>query len=135
MSETGMYGTDIELVPEAPGVYIFFRQFGNSPEALYVGKAMNLRSRIKQQLNAHRLMKGIEAAAMGARYIAIGELRRKPGQQIEPCLRVVEHGLIRHYLALGAGLLNIQGSQIRKHSLTSERTTARKLIPKVIFFE
>jgi hypothetical protein len=135
MSKADLYWADAEQIPHAPGVYVFFRKFGRSEEALYVGKATNLRSRIKQQLNAHRLMKGIESAAMGSRYIAIGELKRRPGQQVPKCLALVEHALIRYFLAHGDELLNIHGSRIRKHSLASERTTARKLIPKVIFFE
>jgi hypothetical protein len=135
MSASDLYWADAEQIPHAPGVYVFFRRFGSSEEALYVGKATNLRSRIKQQLNAHRLMKGIETAAMGSRYIVIGELKRRPGQQVPKCLALVEHALIRYFLAHGDELLNIHGSRIRKHSLTSERTTARKLIPKTIYFE
>ena len=135
MSASDLYWADADQIPHAPGVYVFFRQFGKSAEALYVGKATNLRTRIKQQLNAHRLMKGIEGASIGSRYIAIGELKRKPGQQIQPCLALIEHALIRHFLANGDELLNIHGSRIRKHSLTSERTTGRNLIPKVIYFE
>jgi hypothetical protein len=134
-SASDLYWTDGEQIPHAPGIYVFFRAFGRSREALYVGKAGNLRSRIKQQLNAHRLMKGIEDASMGARFIAIGELKRRPGQQVKTCLTLIEHALIRHYLARGDELLNIHGSRIRKHSLTSERTRARNLIPKVLYFE
>jgi hypothetical protein len=134
-SVSDLYWTDGDQIPQTPGVYVFFREFGDSTQALYVGQAGNLRSRIKQQLNAHRLMKGIEDAAMGARYIAIGELKRRPGQQIKTCLTLIEHALIRHYLGLGHELLNIHGRRIQKHSLTSERTKARKLIPKVLYFE
>ncbi len=42
-------------------------------------------------------MKGIENAAMGSRFIAFGELKRKSGQQITPCLDLMEKALIRCY--------------------------------------
>ena len=132
-----LYAVDLDAIPDTPGVYVFFRAFGKSATALYVGKAGKLRSRIKQQLNALKLMKGIENAAIGRRFIAFGELRRRPGQQISPCLALIEHALIRYYLANKHELLNIHGNRIRKHSLASERhgPVLHHLIPKSIDFE
>lgn len=131
-----IYALDLEKIPKTPGVYIFLRVHGNSTNVLYVGKADNLKGRIKQQLNAVRLMKGIENAPSGARSIVYAEFRPKQGQRTH-CLRLIERGLIRYYLAQGNELLNIQGSRIRKHSLTSERTSTlvRHMIPTEIFFE
>ena len=135
MKASDLYWADAEKIPNAPGIYVFYREFGDSTEALYVGQAGSLKSRIKQQLNAHRLMNGIEHASNGSRFIAIGELKRRPGQQVKTCLNFIEHALIRYYLARGDELLNKQGTRIRKHTLTSERTTAQNLIPKVLIFE
>jgi len=80
-------------------------------------------------------MNGVKHALNGSRFIAIGELKRRPGQQVKPCLEIMEHALIRYYLARGDALLNIQGTRIRKHSLTSERKWALNLIPKDLYFE
>jgi hypothetical protein len=130
------YGVDWEQIPKSPGVYVFFRAFGTSSEALYVGKAENLRSRIKGQFNSHKLMKGIENASIGYRYVVFGEFKQKPGQRTR-LLQTIERALIRHYLAKGDGLLNVQGTRVRKHSLASTRHTKilHRLIPKDLYFE
>jgi hypothetical protein len=133
-----IYSIDLAGIPKSPGIYVFFRTHGTSVSVLYVGKADNLKNRIKGQLNAVRLMRGIENAPTGARCVVYGEFKPRPGQRSDSnCLRLIERGLIRYYLAQGNELLNIQGSRIQKHSLTSERTAAavRRLIPTEIFFE
>lgn len=131
-----IYSVELEGIPKTPGIYVFLRVHGDSVNVLYVGKADNLKGRIKQQLNAVRLMKGIENAPSGARCVVYGEFKPKQGQRAN-CLRVIERGLIRYYLAQGNELLNIQGSRIRKHSVTSDRTDSvvRRMIPTEIFFE
>jgi hypothetical protein len=135
-SRDGLY-VDLEEIPRTPGIYVFFRSFGDSTRVLYVGKAGDLRSRIKQQLNAYRLMRGIENAAIGSRFVAFGELKRRPGQQVPKCLDLMERALIRYYLAEKHELLNKNGTRVRKHSLASFRKTIilRGLIPKDIDFE
>jgi len=133
-SANGIYDVDLDRVPEAPGIYVFFRVFGKVTAALYVGKAEILRVRIGQQLNVARLMRGIERAPKGRRYLVCARFRGRPGQRLT-CLATIERALIRHYLSKGDELLNVHGNRIRKHSLTSERTALRKFIPKQIYFE
>jgi hypothetical protein len=134
-SEDGrIYEIDLNVLPEAPGIYIFTRTFGKATSALYVGKAENLRGRLKQQLNAVRLMKGIENAPTGRRHLLWAKLNRRQGQKAD-CLPIVERALIRHYLSEGHELLNIHGNRIKKHSLTSERTAMKTFIPRTLFFE
>ncbi|MCX6903293.1 MAG: hypothetical protein NTW03_07415 [Verrucomicrobia bacterium] len=43
----GIYTIALDDVPTEPGIYVFLRTHGSTSEALYVGKADNLRSRIK----------------------------------------------------------------------------------------
>jgi hypothetical protein len=131
-----IYALDLEKIPRTTGVYIFLRLHGDSVNVLYVGKADNLKGRIKRQLDAVRLMKGIENAPTGKRWLVYAEFKPKQGQRAN-CLRLIERGLIRYYLAQGNELLNIQGIRIRKHSLTSERSSAiaRRMIPTEIFLE
>jgi hypothetical protein len=52
-----IYSFDYSKLPEACGVYVFGRRYGKQFEALYVGKAGELRSRTKGQLNNLRLMR------------------------------------------------------------------------------
>lgn len=64
------YGTGTAEIPTTAGIYVFLRVHGVSAEALYVGKATNLKSRIKQQLNKLKLMTAILNATNGERRIA-----------------------------------------------------------------
>src|SRR5712675_495456 len=95
---TGQYELDSDEVPEAAGVYIFGRGHGAAIEALYVGLAANLRLRIKQQLNNHRLMRHVERAKTGARGVIIAEWRPRPGQTAKKSLPLIERSLIRHFV-------------------------------------
>jgi excinuclease UvrABC nuclease subunit len=51
-SDERIYDVDLESIPAEPGVYVFMRVFGKKHNPLYVGKAENLRGRIKTQLDA-----------------------------------------------------------------------------------
>jgi hypothetical protein len=41
----------LTLFPEEPAVYVFGREHGNKIAPIYIGKAVNLRQRIQQQLD------------------------------------------------------------------------------------
>ena len=98
--------------------------------------AVNLRSRVKHQLNALKLMKGIQRCPVGARQLVVGEFDGKRGQQVRKCLPLIEHVLIRHYLAKGDNLLNIKGTAIANHELVSNRKDPlTKVIPRRILIE
>ena len=134
-ANNGIYTTDLDKLPDTPGIYIFLRIHGSTHEALYVGKANCLCTRVPQQLNNVKLMKGVENAANGSRRLAFAEFISKKGQQQARALKAIEGSLIRYYLARGDQLLNVQGTRIVKHTLHSERTDLRKFIPQTIYFE
>ena len=131
----GIYIVPLNDIPTEPGIYIFLRTHGSTSEALYVGKANNLRSRIKQHLNNLKLMKGIENAETGKRFLAFAEFIPKQGQQQTKALCRIETAYIRHYLSDGHQLLNKQGTKMAKDSIASERSYLRKFIPKDFYFE
>ncbi len=133
--QNAIYVVDLERIPDSPGIYIFFRSYGKAQEALYIGKAKDLNSRIKQQLNNVKLMKGIENAEKGYRKLVLGEFLAKGGQRLSNSLETMEHALIRHYLSKGHRLLNIHGTTIRKKSLTSDRSELKHFIPYILYFE
>lgn len=67
--DTKFGATRLDEVPSAPGVYEWL---GADGQTLYVGKAANLRSRLRQYRNAsrrkaHRKMRALVAAASGVR--------------------------------------------------------------------
>lgn len=131
----GIYGTDLERIPASPGIYVFCRSHGETVEALYVGKANSLSTRIGQQLNNARLMMGIKNATNGTRRLLVAEFLPRPGQRTETCLAVIEQTLIRHYLSLGHDLLNVQGTRIVHHVVKSERDAFKDFIPRRIYGE
>lgn len=81
-----IYGIDLSKVTTGGGVYIFGRRWGKQFEALYVGKAGNIRSRIKGHLNNLRLMQHLRNAKTGNRILLAGRLVTKPGQRLPKCL-------------------------------------------------
>ena len=60
---------DLECIPTDSGVYVFGREHGDAAAPLYIGKALNLRRRIEQQLNSVRLMTGIRESQSGGRFV------------------------------------------------------------------
>jgi hypothetical protein len=116
------YKLDLEKIPDVAGVYVFGRRWGNSFEALYVGKARNVHARVKGQLNNLRLMSHIRDAKAGNRIVMVGSIITRPGQQIDKCLTLVEHSLIRNFLSEGDDLVNVQGTQLRRHEIASVKT-------------
>ena len=94
-----IYFADLEKVEPDPGVYVFARQWGSSFEALYIGRADNVRRRLRGQLNNLRLMRHIEGAKSGRRMVIPGYVVTRPGQQMPKVLATVERGLIRYFLS------------------------------------
>lgn len=123
------YAAPIANVPKNPGIYIFLRVHGRTAEAIYVGKAGNLQSRIKTQLNNLKLMRGIQSMPNVKRRLVYAEFVARPWQKAATALPICEKTLIRYYLSLGHELLNIQGAKLRYHELDSQRSDLRKFLP------
>jgi hypothetical protein len=104
-------------LPEAPGVYVFGRQYGHNFEALYVGKASDIRGRVRGHLKNLPLMLHIQKAKNGKRVILTGRFVSKPGQQEQKCLTLLERALIRYFLSEGHDLVNKQGARLRRHEI------------------
>ena len=102
-----------------PGVYIFFREYNDILNPVYVGKGKDLARRLSQnqQMNNHKLLKGIEQSGNGEKVLYIGKLSCK-GDVIDKCLRVVEKALIEYAIEMGYTLLNINGIKEKSHSIS-----------------
>ena len=125
------YTPDLDKIPKAPGVYMFYRMYGKNHQVFYVGKALNLRTRLKGQLNNLKLMNSIKSAARGARMLSYAEVMLKPGQKSNSAIVAAEKLLIRHFVEEGHVLFNVQGVKLRVQTLTNERPQdLRLVIPK-----
>lgn len=130
-----IYEPPLDRIPEASGVYIFGRLFGSRFEALYVGKANNIRQRVKGQCNNLKLMHHLKIAHSGKRVVLAGEFVGKPGQQLQKCLMLVEKALIRHFLSEGHDLVNKMGVKLREHKVVSKGKNHKRFVPAEIYLK
>jgi len=134
-TENLIYNLDLKKISTGAGVYIFGRRWGSQFEALYVGKASNLRSRIKGHLNNLRLMQHLKNAKTGKRIVLAGRMMTKPGQQMGKCLILVERALIRYFMSEGNDLVNKQGTRLSRHEVISDGTHPKRYFQRVMFVE
>jgi hypothetical protein len=129
------YEVDLERVPDTSGIYVFARQWGKTYEALYVGKADNIRRRMKTQLNNLRLMHHVKSARSGSRVLLAATIRPKPGQRLPKLMQIVERALIRHFLGEAHDLVNKQGTRIDRHTIEVYGRKPRGLVGQKLFVE
>jgi hypothetical protein len=122
---------DPDSVPSRAGVYVFGREHGDSAAPLYIGKALNLRRRIEQQLNSVRLMTGIREAQIGGRFLIYCMPVLKRGQRIVRVISILEQALIAHALAEDFELLQKQGTKTPNHTISFQgNRTSEDLAPR-----
>jgi len=122
---------ELDAIPTSPGVYIFARAYGESISPLYIGQALNLQTRIKQQLNNLRLMRGVQHASNGYRLLFVAEFVAKGGQNAKKSISVIESALISTALVEGCELINVQGKKTLAHSIASSgNRKARSWLPE-----
>jgi hypothetical protein len=128
-----IYRLDLTKITAAAGVYIFGRRWGSQFEALYVGKAGNVRGRVKGHLNNVKLMQHLRHAKTGKRLVFAGRLLTRPGQKLPKCLVLAERALIRYFLSEGYDLVNKQGTRLLRHELESSGKHPKRYFPKMIY--
>lgn len=110
--------SDLTSIAESPGIYVFARFYGESVVPLYIGQAINLRTRIWQQLSTNvRLMNSIRNAQAGYRKLLIGEFIAKRAQNTKKALSIIESALINAAMVEGDELLNIRGTKAPVHAI------------------
>jgi hypothetical protein len=107
----------LEAFEKKSGVYMFCRAYGRNLSPLYIGKALNLAARVRQQLNTTKLMNAVQKFPSGARVLVIGEFQCKQKQTVDKCIRLVETALIEHALAKGFELVNQKGTKTPYHEI------------------
>jgi len=130
-----IYTVNLEVLPNVPGIYIFARRWGKSYEALYVGQSKNIRKRIRNHQKNLPLMKYLENAKTGRRFVIVGEAITRPGQQLKKVLVTLERAFIRHFLSEGHDLVNQQGTRIRRHEISSEGKVPKSFVPTLMYLE
>jgi len=132
-SDNMIYNCHWDQLPEHAGVYVFARCFGQTVTPLYVGKALGLRGRVRNQLNNAKLMMGVENSKIGSRVLLSAEVKTRSGRHIARAVELVERSLIEYYLTEGHELHNIQGTRIIKDEITfGGNSLGRQTCPRQI---
>ena len=108
---------DLDRIPEEPGIYVFGRQFGKRIEPIYVGKGLNLRSRINQQFNNHKLLMAINKSKTGPRVLLVAKVKTKRGQRLAKVIRIAERAHIDAAQTAGHPIVNVHGTRPKAHSI------------------
>lgn len=95
---------DLKEIPDVSGIYIFYREYGETQTALYVGKSENIRSRMKSHFNSLKLIEGLEDTPQGKKKLIFAEVQTRA--ELGRALNQAEKGLIQHYIENGHPLLN-----------------------------
>ena len=114
---------DLGRIPTSPGIYIFARKFGNNLAPIYIGKATNLRSRVKTQLNNHRLLDAIANEKSGDRVLLLGIIKSNSENLLAKKLNLAERTHIDHALTAGFEIVNVQ---LTKGPINTIRTLGTK---------
>jgi len=131
-----IYAVDPDRLPSAAGVYVFGRRQRNGGfEALYVGQANDIRSRVSGQEKNLPLMMHLKNARNGERVLRVAIFKPRPGQKQAKCLDIIERALIRYFLSEGHDLVNKQGTRLRRHEVTSEGRHPNLFVPKMMFVD
>lgn len=106
-----IYTCDLGSIPQVAGVYVFGRWFGDNFAPLYIGQTQNLQQRISQHLQYVPLMMALQKVPSGARFVHLGTLQGKRGQNQKSALERVERGMIKYALAQGCEIVNEKGAK------------------------
>lgn len=140
MSEYEVFGTPAELVwqeinladikydkrheaireiPDTWGIYIFHRRFGDTSEALYIGKSKALRNRIIQELNALELIEHVKGAKKGTKLLSFAELVAHGNCDKDKYIDDIESVLIQEAVYQGHNLYNIKKTKVHLREVSS----------------
>lgn len=88
---------DFSLIPEISGVYIFYREFNQSQEPLYIGKSTNIRSRMKQHFKNIDLLEGLQNSKKGQKKLIFAEVKVRGKADLQRAIDQAEKALIQYY--------------------------------------
>jgi hypothetical protein len=134
--ENLIYTVDRDKLPESAGIYVFGRRRKNGEfEALYVGKANDIRARVWGHRKNLPLMMHLKTAQQGERVVRAGVFNARPAQKVDKCLPIIERALIRYFLSEGHDLVNKAGTRLRRHEISSDGKHPNMFIPRLMFVD
>ena len=131
-----IYELEVEQLPVEPGVYIFGRKHGNSVVPIYVGETLSLRGRIDGHLKSLPLMRAVENAPTGARFLIYCTVKAGSREKAKKQVKVVEKAIILHAQSEGHVLFNKKGTKLPTDEISfSGNRTSEALAPRIMLIK
>ena len=112
------YELDTDQLPAEPGIYVFGRTYRNAVIPIYIGETISVRGRIKGHLNSLPLMRVIENAPNGPRFLLYCTVKAGSVQKAKKHVKIVEKALILHAQSEGFVLYNKKGTKLPTDEIT-----------------
>ena len=113
-----IYELDIDQLPSEPGIYVFGRKHGATAVPIYIGETLSIRGRIKGHLNSLPLMRAIENAPNGQRFLLHCTVKAGTREKAKKQVKIVEKALILYAQSEGHVLFNKQGTKLPTDEIT-----------------
>ncbi|WP_186208230.1 GIY-YIG nuclease family protein [Burkholderia gladioli] len=128
-----IYELDLTQLPIHPGVYIFGRAYGKNVAPIYIGETLSIRGRIKSHLNSLSLMRAIEGAPNGKRFLIYCGVETKSREKAKKQIKAIERALILHAQTEGHVLFNKKGTKLPTDEIAfTGNRTSEGLAPRVM---
>lgn len=108
----------VDDIPHVPGVYVFARSHGDKVEPIYIGETLNLHVRISAHLKSVPLMKAIEHASSGSRFLIYCTVAAGSKEKAKSQVKIIEKALVLHAQTNGYVLFNKKGTKLPTDSIT-----------------
>ena len=131
-----IYEMDLDLLPTVHGVYVFARQHGTKVTPIYIGETQNLCARIKGHLNSLPLMREIDNAPAGKRFLIYCTVKAGSALKAKKHVKVIEKALILHAQGEGHTLFNTKGTKLPTNEIFfSGNRTSEAIAPRYMLIK
>lgn len=131
-----IYELKLEDLPTEPGVYVFGRKHGETVVPIYIGETLSIRSRIKGHLNSLQLMRSIENAPNGNRFLLYCTVGAGSKDKAKKQVKILEKALILHAQSEGHELFNKKGTKLPTDTITfNGNRTSEAIAPRVMLIK
>lgn len=131
-----IYVLNLEDLPPEPGVYVFGRKHGKTVAPIYIGETVSIRGRIKSHLNSLPLMRAIENAPNGGRFLIYCTVKAGSKEKAKKHVKVLEKALILHAQSEGHALFNKKGTRLPTDTITfTGNRTSEAIAPRIMLIK
>jgi hypothetical protein len=128
-----IYTLNLEDLPEDPGAYVFGRRHGRTVVPIYIGETLSVQGRIRNHLNSVLLMKAIEKAPNGSRFLIYCTVKAGTKDKAKKHVKILEKALLLHAQSEGHELFNKKGTKLPTDTISfTGNRTSEAIAPRVM---